>query len=89
VALHELLGTIGTDSPYPADAADLDWAAAYESALAAYQSRDFAAAAAGFAALLATRPNDLSAALMEARARAMLVDPPANDWCGIAAYTDK
>ena len=55
----------------------------YAEGLAALRARDFAGAAAAFAAALAADPGDGPAAVMLERARAYLEAPPPADWDGV------
>jgi adenylate cyclase len=72
VRVHELLGT--------ADLADgrRETARRYEEALALYLRRDFRAALDGFLALDGDGPS----ALLAARCRRLIADPPPDDWDG-------
>ena len=65
------------------EAATGDDLARYAAALERYRARDYAAAADGFEACLASRPDDGPARTMAARCRAFLDHPPAADWDGV------
>jgi adenylate cyclase len=74
LAIYELLDLAGSGTePQP-------WIALYESGLAAYRARDFAAAIRLFQKVLAERPGDGPAGIMLERCNAFLKSPPAEDW---------
>ena len=57
--------------------------AAFETALAAYRARDWAAAEAGFRACLDHDPDDVPARVFVERVRNLRAAPPADDWDGV------
>jgi adenylate cyclase len=79
----ELLGERGTVAGDVLAAREI-----YERALEAYFAADFAAAAAGFDAAAARRPEDVAARTMAERAHALAADPPL-DWTGIHIMHEK
>jgi len=83
LCIYELLDLAepGTEPP--------PWIAAYESGLAAYRTRDFAAAARVFQKLLMDRPADGPAGVMLERCNTFLKSPPAEDWEATAAMKVK
>jgi adenylate cyclase len=74
LAIYELLAVAepGTTPP--------SWVALYDSGLAAYRARDFAAAMRFFRKLLAVRPSDQPARVMLERCSEFLQSPPGYDW---------
>jgi len=74
LAIYELIDVPeGTASPP-------SWVALYESGLAAYRARDFAAAITVFHQLLDVHANDLPARMMLERCSQFLESPPGSDW---------
>jgi adenylate cyclase len=85
IAIYELLAM--ADAP---GGAPVDWAASYESGLAAYRDRRWSDAARHFAAADAGRPGgDPPARLMIERCRGLVADPPGPDWTPVAVQMDK
>jgi len=74
IAIYELLGLAEDGAQPPA------WAALYDCGLAAYRSRDFAAAASFFQRVLDARTSDQPARMMLERCRQYLRSPPGEDW---------
>ena len=74
IAIYELLGVAEDGAALP------DWAALYERGLAAYRSRDFAAAASFFQQVLDARTSDQPGRMMLERCRNYLTSPPGDDW---------
>lgn len=62
---------------------------AYESAFEAYLARRWEEAAAAFETLLAAHPEDGPSRVLLARCRALLADPPGDDWDGVHVMTHK
>nr|UXE45908.1 hypothetical protein Hi04_10k_c5418_00031 [uncultured bacterium] len=65
------------------------WIARYEAGLAAYRGRRWAEAIAAFEAVIATRPGDAPAALLLARCRQFLTEPPPADWAAVTVMGAK
>ncbi len=81
--IYEVLG--------PADRA-AEWAVVREhftAGLAAYRTRDFAAAIAAFERVLGERSNDHPSALYIRRARALIATPPPPDWEAVVTFDEK
>jgi adenylate cyclase len=74
IAIYELLDVADEAAAPPA------WVALYEGGLAAYRSRDFAAATSFFQQVLDTTPSDQPARMMLERCRQYLKSPPGKDW---------
>jgi adenylate cyclase len=74
LAIYELLAVAEPGTPPPS------WVALYDSGLAAYRARDFAAAMRFFRKLLAVRPSDQPARIMLERCSQFLESPPGHDW---------
>ena len=79
VRVHELLG------PADLEGGRRETARRYEEAFALYLRRDFRAALEGFLALEADGPS----ALLAARCRRLMADPPPDDWDGTYVATSK
>jgi adenylate cyclase len=83
-AIYELLAMAEAESP-PAP-----WVARYEAGLAAYRARHWNEAIAAFEAAIAGRPGgDAPAALLLARCRQFLIDPPPADWAAVTVMGAK
>jgi len=65
------------------------WVARYEHGLAAYRSRDFAAAASLFQGVLDERPSDQAARSKLERCGHYLDSPPGEDWEATHAMSSK
>jgi adenylate cyclase len=74
IAIYELLDVAEGGAVAPA------WAALYDGGLAAYRSRNFAAAASFFQQVLDARASDQPARMMLERCRQYLNSPPGEDW---------
>ncbi|HEY2249164.1 MAG TPA: adenylate/guanylate cyclase domain-containing protein [Bradyrhizobium sp.] len=74
IAIYELLDVAEGGAALPT------WVALYESGLAAYRGRDFAAAADFFQEVLEARVSDKPARIMLERCRHYLKAPPEEDW---------
>jgi len=74
IAIYELLDVAESGATLPA------WVVPYDRGLAAYRSRDFAAAAKFFQTVLDTRESDRPARMMLERCRHLLSSPPGEDW---------
>jgi adenylate cyclase len=72
--IYELLAMAGTGSDAPR------WVALYETGLASYRARNFAAAMACFEQTLAERGDDPPSRIMLERCRQFLENPPGADW---------
>ncbi len=84
-AIFELLGMAETDGGVPEA-----WVARYEAGLAAYRARRWVEATAAFEAVLAARPGgDAPAAMLLARCRQFLTDPPPADWTAVTVMGAK
>src|SRR5262249_19337233 len=81
--IYELIGLATGASETPS------WVALYESGLAAYRGRNFAAALGFFQMLLAVREWDRPARVMIERCRTFLKAPPGEDWEATAALQAK
>lgn len=82
--VFELLGRTGELPKVLLDARD-----SYEAALAAYFSRRFSEALAGFATAGRLRPDDGAAAVMVRRILALAQQPPGQEWTGVFASREK
>ena len=81
--IYELLGMAG-------EAAELsDWVSSYESGLASYRARDFAAAIEQFEKALELRKLDQASSLMIERCKHALAAPTGDDWDGTAVALTK
>ena len=66
------------------------WIARYEAGLAAYRGRRWAEAIAAFEAVIAARPGgDAPAAMLLARCRQFLTEPPPADWAAVTVMGAK
>jgi adenylate cyclase len=74
IAIYELLDVAEHGAGPP------NWVALYDSGLAAFRSRDFAAAIVFFQQVLETKASDQPARMMLERSRQFLTSPPAADW---------
>jgi len=74
IAIYELLDTAEQGAVPPA------WVGLYVSGLAAYRSRNFAAAIGFFQQVLDARASDQPARMMLERCRQFLESPPGDDW---------
>jgi adenylate cyclase len=74
IAIYELLDVAEGGAVAPA------WAALYDGGLAAYRSRNFAAAASFFQQVLDAKASDQPARMMLERCRQYLNSPPGEDW---------
>jgi adenylate cyclase len=74
LAIYELLAVAEPGAEPPS------WVALYDSGLAAYRARDFAAAAIFFQKLLTARPSDQPARIMLGRCSEFIKSPPGEDW---------
>jgi adenylate cyclase len=74
LAIFELLGMAERGAGPPS------WVALYDSGLAAYRMRNFAAAMSFFQQLLAARASDQPARIMLERCSQFLTSPPEEDW---------
>jgi adenylate cyclase len=81
--IYELLGMAGEVTEL------LDWAKAYESGLASYRARDFAAAIHAFEKALGLRKQDQAASLMIERCKQALANPAGGDWDDTAVALTK
>src|ERR1700722_6576036 len=72
--IYELLGIAGETSD------SRDWIDCYESGLARYRARDFAAAIGDFEQVLKLRPEDQASSVMIERCKQQLADPAGGDW---------
>ena len=79
--IYELLGLAGEAMP--------GWARSYEAGLDAYEQRRWDMAIGVFEAAAAERGGDRPAELMIARCRALLAQPPGDDWQPLVALHDK
>jgi adenylate cyclase len=75
ILVYELLGRVGTASPYQA----------YEEALARYWDRDFG----GALRLLERLPDDPPSRVLAERCRGFLEEPPPEDWDRVFVATEK
>jgi len=86
IRIYELLGIRGEST----ESAGLkDFLTAWERALGLYRNREWAAAAAGFTAALALRPEDAPSAMYLERARLYEQEPPPASWSGVFVHTRK
>jgi len=83
IAIYELLDLSENGAKIPA------WVARYEHGLAAYRSRDFAAAASLFQGVLDERPSDQAARSKLERCGHYLDSPPGEDWEATHAMSSK
>jgi adenylate cyclase len=74
IAIYELLGMAERGAKLP------DWVSPYVSGLAAYRTRNFAAAKNLFHQVLEARPSDQPARIMLQRCSQYLKSPPGEDW---------
>ncbi|MFL6813122.1 MAG: adenylate/guanylate cyclase domain-containing protein, partial [Bradyrhizobium sp.] len=74
IAIYELLGMAERGARLP------DWVSLYVSGLAAYRTRNFAAAKNLFHQVLEARPSDQPARIMLQRCSQYLKSPPGEDW---------
>jgi adenylate cyclase len=74
--IYELLGMAEEFDATP------DWVGSYESGLAAFRARDFAAAIAAFEKVLEIRQHDAASSAMIDRCRQQLENPDGEDWNG-------
>ncbi len=74
IAIYELLDVAEGGAAPPA------WVVLYECGLAAYRSRDFAAATSFFQQVLDARASDQPARMMLERCSEYLKSPPGEDW---------
>ncbi|MFI5016519.1 MAG: adenylate/guanylate cyclase domain-containing protein, partial [Dongiales bacterium] len=84
-AIFELLAMaeVGGGAPEP-------WVARYEAGLAAYRARRWSEAIAAFDETIALRPGgDEPAAMLLARCRQFLIDPPPADWAAVTVMGAK
>jgi adenylate cyclase len=82
-AIFELLAMVEAGAPEP-------WVAGYEAGLAAYRARRWAEAIAAFEAVIAARPGgDAPAAMLLARCRQFLTEPPPEDWTAVTVMGAK
>ena len=66
------------------------WIARYEAGLAAYRGRRWAEAIAAFEAVIAARPGgDAPSAMLLARCRQFLTEPPPTDWAAVTVMGAK
>ena len=72
--IYELLGMAGEIADQP------DWIRHYESGLASYRARDFAAAIPDFEKVLAVRNQDQASSMMIERCKEQLENPGGDDW---------
>lgn len=65
------------------------WLARYEEGVRRYRQREFAAAARLFEQSLSRQPEDHLSAMYLARCRALIENPPGDDWNGVFVMTKK
>ncbi|MBN8988741.1 MAG: adenylate/guanylate cyclase domain-containing protein [Rhizobiales bacterium] len=81
--IYELLGMADEAAGTP------DWAKAYESGLASWRARDFAAAITAFEAATQIRNGDAASSVMIARCREQLANPSGEEWDGTSVAKSK
>ena len=81
--IYELLGIAEPGVPLPS------WVSLYETGLAAYRARNFAAAMGFFQMVLVARGRDPPSRMMVERCRKFLESPPEADWEATAAMDSK
>ncbi len=81
VAIYELVGPAEEPKPEIVDLA--------ETAFKTYLDRDFALAEALLEQILSVDPGDAPAALLKARCRELIANPPPEDWDGVETKTTK
>ena len=83
LAIYELIGIADGRTEVP------EWVGVYESGLAAYRSRNFAAAIDLFQQVLAVQATDRPARIMLERCADYLKSPPGDDWDATSSMTMK
>ncbi|MBK9127308.1 MAG: CHASE2 domain-containing protein [Phycisphaerales bacterium] len=84
VGVYELLGLAGQ-----VDAADVNYAHAFEQAVGCFCRREFTAALERFGACLSERPSDRAAQHYMDLCRAYLAEPPDDRWAGVIELSEK
>jgi adenylate cyclase len=82
VSLFELIGTAEDGAPYAASDEDAELCRSWEEAYAAFRRRAWLAAVEHFVAFQARWPDDPVCALLLARCRRYIDEPPPPDWDG-------
>jgi adenylate cyclase len=83
LSIYELLAVADGGRAQPS------WVSLYESGLAAYRARNFAAAVGFFQMVLAAREGDGPSRVMIERCRRLLEEPPQEDWQAITTMDSK